>query len=353
MSATRRFAASLLALAALVPIAARAGSEGTPLAGKKLSLGGEAGAKSARMSFQTEKAQPALLAGPDPTAGFELFVRGTGAGAGRSELVRIEADPSLWKLLGKATAPKGWQYKDKAGSRGGIRKVRLEKGQLKVDAKGPLWSFVPEGPQGSVQVTVRIGAESLCAEFGGTVKKDQAGAFVAKAAPAPGACELEVCGNGALDAGEACDDGNLADCDDCGNACTVPAQSASTFAALQEVVFDGYGCTEGFCHGSGMPPSGELSLLPGVAYANLVNVESAGVPGMLRVAPGDAAASFLYDKLAAGTNGTTPLAGSAMPLTGNVLTADELEAVRLWIEGNAPETGTVPGTAELLGVCLP
>jgi hypothetical protein len=27
--------------------------------------------------------------------------------------------------------------------------------------------------------------------------------------------------------------------------------------------------------------------------------------------------------------------------------------VRLWIEDGAPETGTVDGTGELLGVCLP
>jgi hypothetical protein len=190
----------------LGPVAAGAHAEGTPVAGKKVALGGESGAKSARFSFQSEKDQAPLLASPDPTTGFELLVRGTGAGAGRSELVRLD-DPSLWKLLGKPTSPKGWQYKDDSGARGGVRKVRLEKGQLKIDAKGPLWSFVPDGPQGSVQVAVKIGAEWVCAEFGGTVKKDEAGRFDAKGAPAPAACELDVCGNGTLDAGEACDDG--------------------------------------------------------------------------------------------------------------------------------------------------
>lgn len=342
-----------LALCAGMLLPAAASEAETPIAGKKLSLGGEAGAKSARFKFQSEKNQAALAALPDPSAGFELLVRGTGAGAGRSELVRIEPDAGLWKLLGKPTSPKGWQYQDKTGSRGGLRKVRIEKGGLSIEAKGAAWSFVPAGPQGSVQVAIGIGAESFCAEFGGDVKKDEAGRFDAKKAPAPAACELEVCGNGSVDPGEACDDGNLVDDDGCSNTCCAGDFFASTFEAIQAVVVTGYGCTEGFCHGDVDPPGGELLLLPDVAYGNLVGVDSVGIPGTLRVAPGDAEASFLYEKLAAATNGTTPAFGSPMPLAGEALSADELEAVRLWIEGDAPETGTVPGTGERLGVCLP
>jgi cysteine-rich repeat protein len=345
----------VLSWLALLPGAASGGAsgQGAPIAGKKVSLGGEAGAKSARFAFQSEKDQAPLLANPDPTQGFELLVRGTGAGAGRSELVRIEPDPSLWKLLGKPASPKGWQYKDKTGSRGGVRKVRFEKGALSIEAKGTAWSFVPAGAQGSVQVDVKVGADRLCAEFGGEVKKDEAGRFEAKKAPAPAACELEVCGNGSVDAGEACDDGNLVDDDGCSNTCCAGEAFASTFTAIHDAVVVGYGCTEGFCHGDVDPPGGELVLLPDVAYANLVGVDSVGIPGTLRVAPGDAAASFLYDKLAAATNGTSPAFGQPMPLSGGALSTDELEAVRLWIEGGAPEAGTVAGTGELLGVCLP
>jgi hypothetical protein len=87
-----------------------------------------------------------------------------------------------------------------------------------------------------------------------------------------------------------------------------------------------------------------------VAYDQLVGVESTEVPGLLRVKAGDAELSFLYEKLAS----ATPQGfGSRMPLGGDPLTTQELEAVRLWIEGGAPETGTVDGTGELLGVCLP
>jgi len=322
-----RWLVAALLVGLLAPAAVRAQVDGIPVAGKKVSLGGEAGTKSAKFAFQSEKDQAPLLANPDPTAGFELLVQGQGAGAGESELVSL--DPTLWKVLGKAASPKGWQYKDKDGTRGGVRKVRLEKGQLKIDAKGPAWSFVPAGPQGVVQVAVKIGPDWLCAEFGGEVKKDEAGRFEAKAAPAPASCVVGVpppCEGEPFD---------------------------STFAAIQDVIFADYGCAEGFCHGSNDPPSGELGLLPDVAYDDLVGVDSVGVPGTLRVAPGDADASFLYDKLDAATNGGSPAAGQPMPLSGGAVTADELEAVRLWIEGGAPETGTVDGTGELLGVCLP
>ncbi|HEX2485677.1 MAG TPA: hypothetical protein VHQ66_10270, partial [Myxococcota bacterium] len=118
-------------------------------------------------------------------------------------------------------------------------------------------------------------------------------------------------------------------------------------------VFAGYGCTEGFCHGAIDTPGGGLVLLPDVAYDNLVGVDSVGIPGTLRVAPGDADASFFYDKLQAATNGTSPAAGQPMPLVGDALTPEELGGVRLWIEGGAPETGEVGGTPDLLGICLP
>ena len=358
MSASRCRSVVLALALGVVPLSAGPARGGqqvseTPIAGKKLSLGGEAGAKSARFKFQSEKEQAPLVALPDPTEGFRLVVRGTGDGAGRSELVQIEPDPALWKALGGAASPKGWQYKDKAGTRGGLRKVRIDKGGIAIDAKGPNWSFVPAGPQGTVQVAVRIGLAWVCAEFGGEVKKDEAGRFEAKAAPAPAACELVFCGNGAVDEGEACDDGNLVQTDGCSNSCCAGEGFDSTFAAIQHVVIGGYGCTEGFCHGDVDPPAGELVLLPDVAYDNLVGVDSFGLPGTLRVAAGDAEASFLYDKLQAGTNGTQPAFGQPMPLVGDALSADELEAVRLWIEGDAPETGTVEGTGELLGVCLP
>ena len=42
-----------------------------------------------------------------------------------------------------------------------------------------------------------------------------------------------------------------------------------------------------------------------------------------------------------------------MPSSEAPIPDNLLEALRLWIYAGAPETGTVPGTAELLGLELP
>jgi hypothetical protein len=124
-----------------------------------------------------------------------------------------------------------------------------------------------------------------------------------------------------------------------------------TFAAIQEIVFERHGCTQDACHGSAR--SGGLDLTPEVAYQNLFDVPSTAT-ALPRVLPGDNDRSFLWLKLAAATNpGSVEIAGSPMPLALQPLTADELELVRLWIYGGAPETGTVNETEDLIDGCLP
>ncbi|MFP6623718.1 MAG: hypothetical protein VCC20_09605, partial [Myxococcota bacterium] len=100
-----------------------------------------------------------------------------------------------------------------------------------------------------------------------------------------------------------------------------------------------------------------LDLTPGASYDQLVNVASTipsadGVTILDRVEPSEPIASFLYEKLAAATNGT-PTGGVAMPFLGAVLTPDHLEAVEKWIRAGAPEDLVVGETAGLLGTCLP
>jgi hypothetical protein len=125
-----------------------------------------------------------------------------------------------------------------------------------------------------------------------------------------------------------------------------------SFERIQEVVFDGYGCTDSACHG-GSNPAGNLDLRAGVAYANLIRVKSSAnmAEPMDLVFPGEQAFSFLFQKLAAGTNGSTlPTGGGeSMPVGFAPLTEDHLEAMRLWIRAGAPEFRDVDGAAELLG----
>src|SRR5262245_45165129 len=84
------------------------------------------------------------------------------------------------------------------------------------------------------------------------------------------------------------------------------------FEAIQETIFEKRGCTAAACHGSAA--EGELDLRPGVAFDNLVNVESVG-SGLMRVNPSRVKESYLFQKLAARTDPavvTTPIAGSPM-----------------------------------------
>jgi hypothetical protein len=106
------------------------------------------------------------------------------------------------------------------------------------------------------------------------------------------------------------------------------------------------------CHGSD-PGQGELNLLPDVAYDQLVNRYSENGQKLL-VQPGSRQDSFLWEKLAAATAGyDLDGRGSPMPTVGNPITPAELEAIRLWIQFGAPQTGVINGTEEVLGGCLP
>lgn len=129
------------------------------------------------------------------------------------------------------------------------------------------------------------------------------------------------------------------------------------FAAIQQVIFEGHGCTASACHGDAK--SGGMDLRPGAAYANLADAPASNSKHA-RVQPGSAAESFLYEKLrAASEPGSVQVAGSPMPVGTAPLSADELSAVQLWIRKGAPETGSVSDpvagvdVGSLLDACLP
>ena len=110
-----------------------------------------------------------------------------------------------------------------------------------------------------------------------------------------------------------------------------------TFAAIQREIFqstDSSGrvaCTQ--CHTTqGRTPAANLSLLPEVAYQNLVNVPSIQKPGAIRVIPGDPDNSYLVHKL----EGRSDIVGQRMPRTsGPFLTEGQMLIVRRWIAQGA------------------
>jgi hypothetical protein len=346
-------AAAMLTGLLLLPPAATAHVAQLPLDGKKVDLRANGNPRKNKLVFETAKKQSNITILHDPTVplqGMKLFV--TASDGSRSELTTLPAD--FWKPMGKGV-PRGWKYKDKTGTHGGVQSVILKPGSLKIKAGGENWTYGPEGPLEELWVWVGLEQEWFCSRFGGKIQKADAGYFKATKASAPAACTDNVCGNGLPEGTEQCDDGNLDDTDSCTNQCErncANADFASTFEAIQEVVFDGYGCTSDVCHGTADEPAGDLNLLPDVSYENLVGADADAVPGV-RVFPTDKNQSFLFEKLAAATfpddYSTT---GSPMPV-GGALTPDHLEAIELWIEGGAPEEGVVVGTSEKLASCLP
>jgi hypothetical protein len=112
-----------------------------------------------------------------------------------------------------------------------------------------------------------------------------------------------------------------------------PLRSRTTFATLERKIF-ATSCATASCHGAGA--AGGLTLTPGSAYADLVDVpvtnDAARARGTLRVAPGDPDASFLLLKL---TGALAPDEGDAMP-RGDELPDAKIDLVRRWIAAGAP-----------------
>jgi len=134
-------------------------------------------------------------------------------------------------------------------------------------------------------------------------------------------------------------------------ACEDNAAFTSTFEAIQEVIFEKRGCTQQVCHGSSA--QGGLNLSPDVAYENIFERKALSSP-FNYITPGDRTRSYLFMKVSAATDpGSYEIAGAPMPNGLEPLTANELEALRLWIYAGAPKEGTVGGTETLLDACLP
>ena len=109
--------------------------------------------------------------------------------------------------------------------------------------------------------------------------------------------------------------------------------TAATLSQLQTLVFTPK-CAG--CHDGSNPPGGALpgsqNLTAGNSYANLVNVASLEQSAVLRVKPGDAANSYLIQKL----EGAASISGSRMPLGGPFLDQATMDLIRSWIASGAP-----------------
>ena len=113
-----------------------------------------------------------------------------------------------------------------------------------------------------------------------------------------------------------------------------PAPGPVSLATVQRLVFTP-SCASVSCHGAAR--AGGLDLSPDAARASLLGVPASNHParaaGLLRVAPGNPADSFLFRKL---MGALAPGEGAAMPRVGGMLAPARIDLVRRWIAGLDP-----------------
>lgn len=144
-------------------------------------------------------------------------------------------------------------------------------------------------------------------------------------------------------------DGNVLDGDGDGTAggdfttLFTVASVRPTLQSIQDNVFTP-GCAISGCHdgpaGPGLPAGQDLSTAER-SFASLIDVPSVEVPAILRVAPGNADASYLVRKL----EGTATV-GERMPQGAGPLPPSTIDAIRQWIDAGAPfdDDGGAPDT---------
>jgi hypothetical protein len=115
-------------------------------------------------------------------------------------------------------------------------------------------------------------------------------------------------------------DGNLED---------LASRTEPRLSSIQRNVFDVY-CAQPGCH-AGFASESLLNLEAGNAYENLVEVPSAQMPDLRRVAPFRADDSYLIRKLEA-----NEIVGEPMPRTDIRLPQEAIDVIREWIDNGAP-----------------
>jgi hypothetical protein len=114
-----------------------------------------------------------------------------------------------------------------------------------------------------------------------------------------------------------------------GGTTTAGTQPGVDFTTQIQPIFD-QNCALSGCHASDTA-SGGMILDAGQSYANIVNVTSTEVPPEKRVAPGDSAHSYLYEKI----SHAVPSDGGQMPLGSNPLPSNLMALIKTWIDQGA------------------
>ena len=108
-----------------------------------------------------------------------------------------------------------------------------------------------------------------------------------------------------------------------------PLDETATFTRVQAEIFTP-SCVAFGCHDAAGQQDG-LTLVSGLAHAEIVGVPSTQMSSVRRVEPGDFANSYLYRKIT-GVN----INGERMPSGGPYLSNEQIRLVREWIRRGAP-----------------
>jgi Big-like domain-containing protein len=114
---------------------------------------------------------------------------------------------------------------------------------------------------------------------------------------------------------------------------------SADFQSIQDNIFTPI-CTQ--CHIGASAPEG-LQLDAAHSYALLVGVPSAEKPNVQRVKPGDAANSYIIQKL----TGAAGIVGNQMPLNQSPLPAAQITAIQQWIANGAMNSAAASPAATI------
>lgn len=157
-------------------------------------------------------------------------------------------DCARWRAAGT-----GYRYADTPGGPGSARKLAYKPGRLSVRLKGQPYATAPvSGPVAFVETALTIGTTTYCGRWGdvaSAVKRNDPLAVVLKGPSA--ACQV-VCGDGIVQAPEACDDGNTWGGDCCAGDCTLEADGSP--CTDLDGCTSGDACQAGLCVGERLAP---------------------------------------------------------------------------------------------------
>jgi cysteine-rich repeat protein len=136
-----------------------------------------------------------------------------------------------WVALGSDAQPKGYAYVDRGQEAGPCKRVvvhdgRRAKASCSARRHAIAYDLVAGTDEGVVRTALRLGAGTLryCTEFDAASGRDGSDGrrYRAFDAPAPALCVAPPppCGDGIVDPGQECDDGNTATGDGCSPICT-------------------------------------------------------------------------------------------------------------------------------------